>query len=410
MTKKFYEKTPTERLNELSLTAKLRQDFTVDQNLVNAAIVENYISDFREPEGVLRRLQLDGHFYTVPMAIEEPSVIAAANNGARMLNFNGGIFTEKIQPAALTLGQLLFEDVNVAALHKFIDQFAAEIQRVADLAKPSIVKRGGGLVKVQLRELSLKQVSVDFLIDTKEAMGANIVNTILAAEKEFFQPFIQHCLGAILSNDGRNNLTKVFGRVPFAVLGGEAVANKIVALSRFSKVDSYRAVTENKGIFNGVGAVVLATGNDWRAVEAAGHAYASQQGTYQSLSHWSIDANQQQLVGELVLPLPIGSIGGAITALPQAQRNLALLEKPSVQTLREIIAGVGLAQNLAALKAIAGEGIQTGHMRMQYRALALQVGAQPHEVLPLARRLSTQKTVDTQLASQILKEIRRHES
>ena len=178
-----------------------------------------------------------------------------------------------------------------------------------------------------------------------------------------------------------------------------------MALNRFSKNDSYRAVTENKGLFNGIGAVVLATGNDWRAVEASGHAYASQDGHYRSLTHWTIV--DEQLHGELTLPISVGTVGGVITAMNQAKNVLDIIHTKSADELRGIILAVGLAQNLAALKAIADGGIQRGHMRMPYRALAVQVGALPQEVPILVSKLTSLPQVDAARATEILMEMRR---
>jgi len=191
----------------------------------------------------------------------------------------------------------------------------------------------------------------------------------------------------------------------FDSVGGHDVAKKIVALNHFAKNDPYRATTENKGLFNGIGAVVLATGNDWRAVEASGQAYASRDGQYRALASWTIQ--EDQLIGELSMPISVGTVGGAISAMPQAKNVLNIMKITSADELRTIILATGLAQNLAALKAIASGGIQRGHMRMQYRVLALQVGATMAEVPILVAKLNQLKQVDTTIASKLLSEIRK---
>lgn len=404
MAKKYYELTPDERLAFLNLTDQAKTELQANQSDSNAQIVENYISDFRVPMGLLKDIVIDGRHVNVPMAIEEPSVIAAANNGAKMLNSGGGIAV-KMPEHTVMIGQILFHDVDFDTLNQFVNIHQEALFKIAKHAKPSIYKRGGGLVAINVRPVANDDISVDFKIDTKDAMGANIVNTILEAEVTLFTEFDTHFLGAILTNYAMGQLVTVSGNATFETVGGREIAEKIVALSRFSKKDAYRATTENKGLFNGIGAVVLATGNDWRAVEASGHAYASQEGHYRSLTHWTI--SDEQLHGELTMPISVGTVGGVISAMNQAKNALDMMHVKSADELRGIILAVGLAQNLAALKAIAAGGIQRGHMRMQYRALAVQVGALPQEVPILVAKLNTLSQVDTEKATEILMEMRK---
>lgn len=396
MTKKFYELTPNERLALLAIDDDIRTALSEQQSTVNAQLVENYISDFRVPMGVVRDLLINQHHYQVPMATEEPSVIAAANNGAKMLS--AGIDVQIGRTAMI--GQMMF--VTEKSLADFVQAHRLEIFDIARQARPSIYQRGGGLLDVVVRQVSENETSVDFIIDTKDAMGANIVDTILEAELPLFESF--NPLGVILSNYATQQLVTATADIAFERVGGEHVARQIVALNHFAQSDPYRATTENKGLFNGVSAVVLATGNDWRAVEASGHAYASRNGQYQALTTWSIKDNQ--LHGELTMPISVGTVGGAISVLPAAQNALAMLGHVNADELRMVIVSVGLAQNLAALKAIVSGGIQQGHMRMQYRALAMQVGAEVSEVKRLVPRLMAEKHVDAELATKILMEIR----
>ncbi|MBZ1517011.1 hydroxymethylglutaryl-CoA reductase, degradative [Leuconostoc mesenteroides] len=396
MSKKFYELTPDERLLALNLKEDIRLSFSSRQSPVNAQMVENYISDFRMPMGVVHDILIDEQHFSVPMAIEEPSVIAAANNGAKMLS-NG---VHVIMADTAMIGQMLL--VDAAGVDEFINLHRDEIFAKAKQAKPSIYKRGGGLRDVRVRNISKTETSVDFIIDTKDAMGANIVNTILEAELPLFEKFIP--LGVILSNYATNQLVKVTGDVDFERIGGREVAQKIVALNHFSKNDPYRATTENKGLFNGISAVVLATGNDWRAVEASGHAYASRDGQYRGLVTWTI--LNGKLHGELTLPISVGTVGGAISAMPDAKQALSIIGDVHADTLRGVILSVGLAQNLAALKSIASGGIQRGHMRMQYRALVMQVGAKTDEIAAVVSRLISLSHVDASVAKKILMEIR----
>ncbi|MDI6553595.1 hydroxymethylglutaryl-CoA reductase, degradative [Leuconostoc falkenbergense] len=396
MTKKFYELTPNERLALLAIDDDIRTALSEQQSTVNAQLVENYISDFRVPMGVVRDLLINQHHYQVPMATEEPSVIAAANNGAKMLS--AGIDVQIGRTAMI--GQMMF--VTEKSLADFVQAHRLKIFDIARQARPSIYQRGGGLLDVVVRQVSENETSVDFIIDTKDAMGANIVDTILEAELPLFESF--NPLGVILSNYATQQLVTATADIAFERVGGEHVARQIVALNHFAQSDPYRATTENKGLFNGVSAVVLATGNDWRAVEASGHAYASRNGQYQALTTWSIKDNQ--LHGELTMPISVGTVGGAISVLPAAQNALAMLGHVNADELRMVIVSVGLAQNLAALKAIVSGGIQQGHMRMQYRALAMQVGAEVSEVKRLVPRLMAEKHVDAELATKILMEIR----
>lgn len=403
MAKKYYELTPDERLAFLNLADHVKAELHDQQSINNEQIIENYISDFRVPMGMLKAIIIDAHQVNVPMAVEEPSVIAAANNGAKLLNSGGGVVVDMPERTAM-IGQIMFNGGDFDTLDQFVRTHQKELFEIAKQTKPSIYKRGGGLVAIKTRKISEDETSIDFKIDTKDAMGANIVNTILEAEVSLFAEFDKQILGAILTNYATAQLVTVSGNVTFAALGGREVAEKIVALSRFSKSDPYRATTENKGLFNGIGAVVLATGNDWRAVEASGHAYASQDGHYRSLTRWTIRG--EQLHGELTLPISVGTVGGVISAMDQAKNVLDIVKPKSADELRGIILAVGLAQNLAALKAIAAGGIQRGHMRMQYRALALQVGASPKELPMLVSKLKTMSQVDATKATEILLEMR----
>ncbi|MDF7627266.1 hydroxymethylglutaryl-CoA reductase, degradative [Lactobacillaceae bacterium L1_55_11] len=409
MAKKFYQLSPDERIDRLTVSKDTKTALKRHQSRQNSQLIENYISDYNLPLGLLGNLIVDSQGYTVPMVTEEPSVVAAANNGARLLGLQGGVTTTS-QESLTTVGQLLFAGVNADDLADFVVQHRDEIDDAARRAKSSIYRRGGGLVDVTVRSLPGQRTSVDFAIDTQAAMGANIVNTILEGERSVFDPFADRFVAAILSNYSPHQVITAQGKVAVADLGGQDIARKIAALSDFGGVDIYRATTENKGIYNGIAAVTLATGNDTRAISAAGHAWAAGDGQYHSLSHWQLSEDGTQLLGELTLPLPVGTVGGAIGALPSAQTALEILGNPDGRHLRGVLVAVGLAQNLAALKALSGEGIQAGHMRMQARALALQVGAQPDEVGPLVAALAEAEQLDSAVAQQKLEELRQHES
>lgn len=409
MTKKFYQLSPNERVAALGLSTDLANFYLKRQSSEMPNLIENYLADFKLPEGLLRQIWVDGRQYQVPMVTEEPSVVAAANNGARLVAAGGGFHVDGPQQSILG-GQILFQDIEKEKLTTFVGENEQAIYRVAQLAKPSMIERGDGLKGLHLRFLPGKRASLDLSVQTGEAMGANAVNTILEAVKLFFAPFEKNIIGAILSNAGHEATMTVSASIPVEAVGGQAAAERIAALSAFGKVDSDRAVTENKGIFNGLSAVVMATGNDYRAVEAAGHAYAARTGHYQSLSAWELNPEKTLLTGLLTMPLNIGRLGGAIAALPMAQKNLELMGNPTVKTLKGIILATGLANNLAALKAVSGPGIQAGHMKMQARTLAIQVGATASEVMPLAEKLTKSGQIDQKNAKNLLGEMRKNDA
>ncbi|MBS9336965.1 hydroxymethylglutaryl-CoA reductase [Fructobacillus parabroussonetiae] len=409
MTKKFYQLTAEERLNQLNLSAEDRAFFFEHQGKESAHLIENYLADFALPEGLLPALLLDGQKSMIPMVTEEPSVVAAASNGARMAALGSGFFSEKASQARLT-GQILFHDVDQKLLAKRIEESKSRLFAIAKAAKPSMVARGNGLKSVAYRVLDVRHSVLELSVDTGKAMGANAVNTILEAVKGDFDDLKEQIAGAILSNAGQEALVSVSTKVPVDAVGGLKQAEKIVALAEFGQVDVDRAVTENKGIFNGISSVVLATGNDFRAVEAAGHAYAARHGAYRSLSSWALTDDQKYLAGQLTMPLNIGLLGGAMAALPMASKNLLLMGQPDLDRLKKLILATGLANNLAALKAVSGKGIQAGHMKMQARTLAIQAGAQEDEIAKVASRLAHETTFDQAKAERILGEIRTHDA
>ncbi|MDF7637231.1 hydroxymethylglutaryl-CoA reductase, degradative [Leuconostocaceae bacterium ESL0958] len=405
MVKKFYQQSPAERVAALNLSDAAKANFLADQSTARQSLIENYVTDYPLPEGIVKELLVGGRSYQVPMVTEEPSVVAAANNGARLLNLGGGV---RVLAAGEPLlgGQLLFTAVSATDLTAFVAAKRSAIDAAAQAAKPSLYQRGGGLRDVAVRALPGRRAVVTLTVATGQAMGANAVNTILEAVAPIFQPFEEQLLAKILTNAGHDSLLTVQGRVSVTALGGVDRAKQIAALSAFGAVDPDRAVTENKGLFNGIAAVLLATGNDFRAVEAAGHAYAARHGRYQSLTSWQLTAQEDFLEGELTLPMNIGLVGGALASLSRAQENLALLDVQDVQELKQVILALGLAQNLAALKAITGPGIQAGHMKMQARVLAQEAGASEAEIPAVVARLQELGDYSQAKAQQVLGEIR----
>ncbi|MFC4652195.1 hydroxymethylglutaryl-CoA reductase, degradative [Lactococcus nasutitermitis] len=409
MDKKFYQMSTDERIEILDAsqeTQEILKQMSLDKDIANN-LIENQISEIELPLGVAQNFIVNHHSYQVPMATEEPSVIAAASNGAKI----AGDFKAVVEQR-LMRGQIVFYEVKQSSdIIEKIQESHTEILRKAENVYPSIITRGGGLREVSTRNFSKEKfLSVDFKIDVKDAMGANIVNSILEGISELFREWFpeENILFSILSNYATESLVTAQCTIPVEHLSkignGREVAEKIVQASRFSKIDPYRAATHNKGIMNGINAVVLATGNDTRAIASGIHAFAAQKGSYQGLGKWELKENE--LYGELTVPLPVATVGGGIKILPKAQAALEILHVNKAEELAELIAAVGLAQNLAALRALVSEGIQRGHMSLQSRSLAMAVGAEADEIAILSAQLRQDKIMNQQIAEELLKKIR----
>lgn len=414
MGKKFYELSQEERLTELVHQGKLTHEMKTELKNMNLSkeianhLIENQISEFSIPLGVALNFSINQKKYVIPMATEEPSVIAACSNGGKIVASSGGFTTEMSEK--LLRGQIVFMNVQDGeGLKQAILEKESEIFEVATKAYPSIVKRGGGIRKLIVRDFQEEHfLSVDIVMDTKDAMGANMMNTVLEGVAQAFREWFSEVdiLFSILSNYATESIIKASCRISFDSFGknGQFIAEKIAAASTYAQLDPYRATTHNKGIMNGIEAVILATGNDTRAASAAIHAYAAKDGQYRGLSQWRIV--DQQLEGIIELPLALGIVGGATKVLPKAQIALVMLQIKSAKELAEVIASVGLAQNLAALRALVSEGIQKGHMSLQARSLALSVGASGEEISLVTEKLK-QTTMNEATAKEILAELRR---
>lgn len=410
---KFYQMTPAQRRAALVQSGDLSQadaDFWADHDVLPAAIAdalsENQIGQFALPLGVARDLMVNGEIYQVPMATEEPSVIAAASNGARIVKLNGGVTTTTSKH--VVVGEIVFDQLaDLQRASQLVNARRLEIKSLADAAHPSIVRRGGGLQKVETEILD-HFLKISLIIDVQQAMGANIVNTVCEAVAVQLSNWLDSAaLVAILSNEDRQLTTAAVtlnvDTLQTKTTDGPTIARKIAALSDLAQVDVARAVTHNKGIMNGISAAVLASGNDTRAVSAAVHAYAAASGHYVGLSTWQLV--DEQLIGRLSLPMPVGVVGGAISALPAAQAAKRLGHYQDVATLQQVLAALGLVQNLAALRALAGPGIQAGHMALQANALAIQAGALGDEIQQVAAQLQSQ-TKNLATATDILNRLR----
>lgn len=413
----FSKASPAERIEKLAQAGLLseeslqtvRDNETLPLSLANE-MVENVLGTLALPFGLAPGFQVDGQEIQVPMVTEEPSVIAAASYAAGLIKRSGGFQTQVHKRQMI--GQVALYDVShKEKASQAITEAKEELLQLANQAYPSIVKRGGGA-----RDL-WTEVKGDFLIcylsvDPKEAMGANMLNTMLEALVDPLEELSGgQGLMAILSNLATDALVTARCHIDYRFLSRDPkeaaeIAQKIALASQLAAVDPYRAATHNKGIFNGIDAVVLATGNDWRAIEAGGHTYASRSGQALGLSNWMDHPEQQVLEGQLTLPMPIATKGGSIGLNPSVQVAHELLGNPDAQTLARIIVSVGLAQNFAALKALVSTGIQHGHMKLQAKSLALLAGATPSEVAPVVQALLEDKPFNLEKAQAVLEEIR----
>lgn len=416
----FYKKTLEERVAIIAEWADLTAEemLALNGDGLNSTqadkMIENALGTFEIPLGVAANFLINGRDYLIPMAVEEPSVLAAVSHAAKLIRAGGGFITESSDP--VMIGQI--QVMDVPDLEEAVQ--AMETNREALMAEAnehsrSIVKRGGGSRDVQVRAFPDTPVGpmlvVHLLYDCRDAMGANAINTAV----ESIAPSVADLTGGrtvlrILSNLTDRRTATARCTIPVDALAqrttytGTEVARLIEEANAFAVVDPYRAATHNKGIMNGVDAVCIATGNDWRAVEAGAHAYAARQGRYQSLTDWHVNHNGD-LYGEITLPLSVGVVGGATKVHPTAKVAMKILAITSAAELAEVMACVGLAQNLAAIKALATVGIQKGHMRMHARQVALAAGALDGQVQQIADLLVQEKNIRVDRAKELLSAI-----
>jgi hydroxymethylglutaryl-CoA reductase len=371
-------------------------------------MIENVIGTTALPLGIATNFLINGRDYLIPMVTEEPSVVAAASNAAKMARVKGGFKAESTEPVMIGQVQVVdLEDPEDAA--KRVMAEGGRIIAKANEKDPFLTKLGGGAVDLDARVIETirgRMLIVHLLVNVKDAMGANVVNTMCEA----VAPLIEEITGGrvflrIVSNLATQRLARARAVFSREALGGEEVVEGIMNAYAFALADPYRCATHNKGIMNGVTAVVLATGNDTRAVEAGAHAYASLGGRYRPLTSWSVDKNGD-LVGEIEIPVAVGIVGGATAVHPVAGICRKILGVGSARELGEVLAAVGLAQNLAAMRALATEGIQRGHLRLHARNIAVTAGANGDEVDLVALRMVEEGRVSYDRALEILREIR----
>jgi len=371
-------------------------------------MVENALGLMEMPLGVAVNFLINGKDYLIPMAIEEPSVIAAASNAAKMARSAGGFFTTSTAPVMVGQVQLLGIPDPFGAKMEILRQ-REEILEIANSKDPVLVQFGGGAKDVEVRVLDTPRgamVVVHLLVDCRDAMGANAVNTMAEA----VAPTLAHITGGrpllrIISNLADKRLVRARAVFPSDSIGGEEVVENILDAYALAMADPYRAATHNKGIMNGIIAVALATGNDTRAIEAGAHSYASRFGQYSPLTMWEKNASGE-LVGSIEIPMAVGLVGGATRTHPAAQTNIKILAVEGANELAEVMAAVGLAQNFAALRALATEGIQKGHMSLHSRNVAIAAGAEGEMVDIVADRMVQEGTIRMDIAKEFIEELK----
>lgn len=374
-------------------------------------MIENVIGLYGLPLGIALNFQVNGKDILVPMTLEEPSVVAGASYMAKLARTGGGFKATTTDPHMIGQLQVLdLENVHLAQLSLL--EHKADLLEEADSVDPVLKKFGGGARNLEVRVINESPIGpflvLHLIYDVRDAMGANAVNT--ACER--LAPKIESITGGrvhlrILSNLADHRLARARCTIPVDELGfddfsGEKVRDGIIEAWAFAASDPYRAATHNKGIMNGVDSVVIATGNDWRAIEAGAHAYAARSGKYTSLSTWGRDKDGN-LVGTLEMPMAVGIVGGATKVHPAAQAAVKLMRVKTASELAEIIVSVGLAQNMAALRALATEGIQRGHMSLHARQVAIAAGANGELIEKVAAQMVTEKVVRIDRAEEILK-------
>jgi len=408
----FYKLTPEERLRIVAEFAELSDE---EKELIKKTaklpldvadrMIENVIGTFELPLGIATKFLIDGRDYLIPMVIEEPSVVAAASNAARIARVKGGFTTH--YTGSIMIGQIQVLTDNPYSAKFEILRHKDDIISKANEIESSIIKLGGGCKDLNVRVIEGRKpmLIVNLLIDVKDAMGANFVNSVC----EHVAPLIAKITGGrvllrILSNLSIYRIAAAKAIFDKEAVGGEEVVEAIVDAYEFAKADIFRCTTHNKGIMNGIAAVLIATGNDFRAVEAGAHAYAAMHG-YKPLTHYEVNEDGD-LVGYIELPMAVGVVGGSIKANPLAQICLKILGVKTAEELARVLAAVGLAQNFAALRALATEGIQRGHMELHARSLALAVGAKGDEVDKVVEIMLKEGKISMSRAREILEEIR----
>ncbi len=413
----FYKLTPPERLAKVKEFADLTDEETALLANTGALpmevadrMIENVVGGFTLPLAMGVNFQINNKDYLIPMAIEEPSVVAAASYAAKMARDGGGFHTSSTTPVMIGQIQVVNIKDSCAARLRVLEAKPQLLQKAND-QDPVLNSFGGGAKDIEAKVIHTTQgdmLITELYVDCRDAMGANAVNTMAEA----IAPLIENLTGGkvllrIITNLAVKRLARARCIVPKEAVGGVEVVDGIVNASAFAAADPYRGATHNKGALNGIIAVVLATGNDHRAIEAGAHAYAAKDGAYTTLSKWekNVDGN---LVGSIELPMAVGLIGGAVKTHPTAKVAMKILNVKSANEFAEVLAAVGLAQNLGALRALASEGIQRGHMRLHARNIAVQAGATGMLVDLVAEQMVKERKIRVDRAKELICDINSH--
>ena len=411
---KFFEKSRKDRLDSIKNFSNLSDD---DLDTLESSeggisfekadkMVENAIGTFSLPLGIATNFKINGKDYVVPMVIEEPSVIAAASKGAKVARIKGGF--EVTVDESYSIGQVQLLDVNADSAISKISEYTQEILELANSKSNTLSKMGKGAKEIHCKKIdapSGQMLIVELLIDVGDAMGANVTNTMCEA----IAPLIEKITGGrtllrILSNYSTRRMARAKAVFDKEAVGGSEVVDNIILAFEFADNDVYRAVTHNKGIMNGTIAVANAIGQDSRAIEAAANAYAAKTGQYRSLSKWSKN-DDGDLIGILEMPLSVGIVGGVANVHPVAKVCTKILGVSSAQELSGIMTATGLAQNYSAIRALATEGIQKGHMRLHARNLAAAAGAKSDQIDLIVQKMVQQKSISLDKAKELLEQI-----
>lgn len=412
MSKRFFEKSRQERIDEISKFANLSPE---ERQILEGSggigfdqadkMVENAIGTFSFPLGIATNFVINGKEHLIPMVIEEPSVIAAASKAAKIAKIHGGFRMQNDE--SYSIGQIQVVNVDAKAATPKVLEHSAEILELANTKSSTLSKIGKGAKQVSCKEISTESgpmLIVELLIDVGDAMGANVTNTMC----EGVAPLIEKITGGktllkILSNYSTRRLVSGTATFDKDELGGEHTVDNIILAYQFADNDEYRAVTHNKGIMNGIIAAANATGQDTRAIEAAAHAYAAKSGKYRSLTQWSKDKDGN-LVGKIELPMSVGIVGGIINVHPTAKVCAKILQVQSASELACVIVAVGLAQNFSAIRALSSEGIQKGHMNLHARNIAAAAGARPDQIDAIATKMVQEGKISINRARELVQQ------
>jgi hydroxymethylglutaryl-CoA reductase len=405
----FYKLSVNERVQKLKVfadltdqeVALLRASGALDLAIADH-MIENVVGTFPLPLGIATNFRINGQDYLIPMALEEPSVVAAASNAARMARETGG-FTATATDSIM-IGQIQVTDIaDLSQAKRALLKRKNNLLELANAQDPALVKAGGGARDLQVRHLKTaigSMLVIHLLVDCRDAMGANAVNSMC----ETLTPLVEELTTGRVYLRILSNLAEAI--FPKSALGGENAVDGILKAYAFAQADPFRCATHNKGIMNGIDAVLIATGQDFRAVEAGAHTYAAtRKGGYQSLTHYERTA-AGDLRGTIELPLAVGLVGGAVRTHPLAQLNVKILGIKTARELAQVVASVGLAQNLAALRALSQEGIQRGHMQLHARNVAIAAGAKGQEIDHIAEQMVAEKRVRFDRAQELLTKLR----